>query len=121
MGKWRHPGPGFLPFGLAILLAILALALILQRGKKDPAPRPFWPGGSWVRPLLGVVVFVIYCFLVGRLGFLPTTFLFLVLWMGAIERIRWQSILILSIVVTVAVYGIFGYLLEVPLPMGLLE
>ncbi len=121
MGKFQHPGPGFLPFGLAILLGLLSFVLILQRPKKGGAPVPFWQKGAWLRPALGIVIFMIYSFLVGRLGFLPTTFLFLVLWMGAIERIRWYFILVLSSIVTVTVYVIFGYLLEVPLPMGFLE
>ncbi len=121
MGKLRHPGPGFLPFGLGIILIILSLALIFQRREKDRTPVPFWPKGTWLRPVLGVVIFALYAFLAGRLGFIATTFLFLVLWMGIIERIRWISILALSSIVTVAVYVIFGYLLEVPLPPGFWE
>jgi putative tricarboxylic transport membrane protein len=121
MGKFRHPGPGFLPFGLAILLSILSLSLILRRSGKGSGRDAFWPERTWVRPLMGVIVFVVYSFLLGKLGFLPTTFLFLLLWMGAIEHIGWRTLLILSTAVTAAVYAIFGYLLEVPLPMGFLE
>ena len=120
MGKWRHPGPGFFPFGLAIVLIILSLALVLRHWQKDPTPVPFWPGRTWLRPLLGVLSLVLYALLFDRIGFILTTFLFLVIWMWVIERLRWRTILSISIGTTVALYLIFSLFLEVPLPPGFL-
>jgi hypothetical protein len=121
MGKLRHPGPGFLPFGLALVLILLSLALIATRRKKEASPIPFWPGRTWLRPLLGALIFLSYAFLLGRLGFFLTTFIFLLLWMGLIERMQWAKILLLAGGVTLTLYLIFGYFLEVPLPWGFLE
>ena len=117
MGKFRHPGPGFLPFGLAVILIVLSLALILKsRGEKSSSP--FWAGQTWVRPLLGVIIFLGYAFCLGYLGFILTTFLFLFVWMWVIERIRWATLLSISFGVTAVLYLIFEYFLEVPLPAG---
>ena len=118
MGKASRPGPGFLPFGLALILSILAIALILENRKKGESAAPFWPERTWLRPLLGVAIFLLYAFVLGILGFIPTTFLFLVVWMGVIERIRWFTLLTISIAVTAVLFFIFEYFLEVPLPAG---
>jgi putative tricarboxylic transport membrane protein len=118
MGKWRHPGPGFFPFGLALVIILLSLVLVLKRWKKDPSPSPFWPGRTWLRPLLGVLSLIFYALVVDIIGFILTTFLFLVIWMWVIERLRWRTIFSISIGTTVALYLIFNFFLEVPLPTG---
>jgi putative tricarboxylic transport membrane protein len=119
MGSLKRPGPGFLPFILACILVVLSLALIASQWKKRGGKAPFWPDGSWLRPLLGTVAFALYAFLIDLLGFLLTTFIFLVLWMWLIENIAWRQIAAVSIGVTVVLYLIFGYFLEVPLPGGI--
>ncbi|HSB04667.1 MAG TPA: tripartite tricarboxylate transporter TctB family protein, partial [Thermodesulfobacteriota bacterium] len=98
----------------------LSLVLIFSHWKKDPSPAPFWSGRTWLRPLLGVAILVFYALVVGFIGFLPTTFIFLIIWMRVIERLRWRTILSISIGTTVALYLIFSFLLEVPLPQGFL-
>jgi putative tricarboxylic transport membrane protein len=120
MGKWRHPGPGFFPFGLAIALILLSLVLVFKHWKKDASPPPFWPERTWLRPLLGVAILVFYALVVDVIGFILTTFLFLVIWMWVIERLRWRTILSISVGTTVALYLIFNLFLEVPLPSGFL-
>ena len=118
MGKFRHPGPGFLPFGLALVLIILSLVLILQRRTKGVSSNPFWAERAWLRPLLGVIIFILYAFFLGYIGFILTTFLFLIIWLWVIERIRWVTIFSISVGVTAVLYLIFEYFLEVPLPTG---
>lgn len=119
MGSLKRPGPGFLPFILACILIVLSLALIASQWKKGSGKAPFWPERTWLRPLLGTVAFALYAFLIDLLGFLPTTFIFLALWMWLIESIAWRQIAAVSIGVTVVLYLIFGYFLEVPLPGGI--
>ena len=120
MGRVKHPGPGFLPFGLAICLIILSLALILKSWKGDISTIPFWPQRTWLRPLLGVSIFIFYALVIKRLGFLLTTFFFLIIWMRLIERVRWRTLIGISIGTTAGLYLIFVFFLEVPLPTGFL-
>ena len=121
MGRVKHPGPGFLPFGLAICLIILSLVLIIKSWKGDVSLAPFWPHRTWLRPLLGMVFLIFFALVVQWVGFLITTFVFLIIWMGVIERIRWRAIVSISVGTTVALYLIFRLFLEVPLPTGFLR
>jgi putative tricarboxylic transport membrane protein len=121
MGSFRHPGSGFLPFGLSLILIVLSLILIFSRLGKGKISKPFWPDHAWLRPLLGVGILFIYAAVIGQLGFLLTTLLFLLVWMKVIEQLRWFRVISISIAVTASLYLIFGKLLEVPLPMGFLK
>lgn len=119
MGSFKRPGPGFLPFGLACILIVLSIALIASQWKKGSGKALFWPERTWLRPLLGMVAFGLYAFLIELIGFLPTTFIFLILWMWLIESIPWRRIAAVAVGVTAVLYLIFGYFLEVPLPGGI--
>ena len=121
MGRFKHPGPGFLPFGLAIVLILLSLLLIFINWKKDNSPTPFWPHRTWLRPLLGVAILIFFALVLWNAGILITTFIFLLIWMGVIERLRWRTLISISIGTTVALYLIFRLFLEVPLPLGFLK
>jgi putative tricarboxylic transport membrane protein len=121
MGRLKHPGPGFLPFGLAIVLIILSLILIFSKREKGVVSTPFWPHRTWLRPLLGVAILIFFALVVEKVGFLITTFIFLVIWMGVIERVRWVTIISISIGTTAALYLIFALFLDVPLPLGFLK
>jgi len=121
MGKFKHPGPGFLPFGLSVILIFLSFLLILPRKERGTPSAPFWPRQTWMRPFLGLAIFILYAILLGRVGFLITTFIFLLLWLGGVERIRWGTVASISALVTAALYLIFGFFLEVPLPGGILN
>ncbi len=121
MGRVKHPGPGFLPFGLAICLIILSLVLIIKSWKGDVSLAPFWPHRTWLKPLLGVILLIFFTLIVQRLGFLLTTFFFLIIWMRLIERIHWRRLIGISVGTTAGLYLIFVFFLEVPLPSGFLK
>ena len=118
MGSFKHPGVGFLPFGLCIVLILFSLALIISRWQKGGPSTPFWSPRTWLRPLLAVVILGLYALVIETLGFPLITFIFLLIWMGVIERVHWLKMMFISIGVTVGLYLIFGFFLEVPVPMG---
>ncbi|MBM4278230.1 MAG: tripartite tricarboxylate transporter TctB family protein [Deltaproteobacteria bacterium] len=121
MGRFKHPGPGFLPFGLGLCLIILSLILIFKNLGRSPFPLPFWPQRTWLRPMLGLVILTFYAFFINHLGFILTTFIFLMIWMGLIERLRKKTVLIISLGTTAALYLLFVFFLEIPLPLGFLK
>jgi putative tricarboxylic transport membrane protein len=121
MGSVKHPGSGFLPFGLALCLIALSLVLIFKSWRGKTPSTPFWPQRTWLRPLLGVFIFISYALVIQGLGFFLSTLLFLVIWMRLIEQVRWRTLISISITTTAGLYFIFVFFLEVPLPMGLLK
>jgi putative tricarboxylic transport membrane protein len=118
MGSLRHPGPGFLPFGLAVILSLLSLCLVFGTEKgKGPAPA-FWPQRTWIRPVQGSLALFAYAFFLSILGFVPTTFLFLVGWTRFMEKLSWLKVLWVAAGVTAALYLVFVWFLGVPVPVG---
>ena len=54
------------------------------------------------------------------LGFLLSTFFLMVLLLRAIEAPRWSKVIIVALVTALISYGLFAWLLGVPLPAGVL-
>jgi cytochrome c oxidase subunit IV len=63
---------------------------------------------------------LIEALVIQRLGFLLSTFSFLIIWTRLIERVRWRTLIGISIATTAGLYFIFVFFPEVPLPKGFL-
>lgn len=115
-----QPGSGFLPFGLGIILAGLAAALIAVNLGPDAEKRALWGAGAWIRPLLAVLLFAGYAMALEKLGYVISVFALVFLWLMVVERKKWLQAALPGILSAVGVWLIFGVLLNVPLPMGVL-
>ena len=62
-----------------------------------------------------------FTLLLEKLGFLPSTFLFICFILRAVERRRWGFSVGVALLVAVASYVVFDVLLKAQLPAGLLE
>jgi putative tricarboxylic transport membrane protein len=62
-----------------------------------------------------------YVFVVERVGFIGTTFLYMLLFVWVLGERRWPRLILFAIVVPLAVYVIFSTTLNVPLPQGWLR
>ena len=119
-GSARFPGPGYLPFWLAVLLALTSGLYFLSRLGPETEKRPLWGRGAWLRPALSAVVMLLFTLLIGWLGFFASTFLLFLAWLIVIERERWFVVGAVSVLGTLGAYLLFAVLLKVPLPKGLL-
>jgi putative tricarboxylic transport membrane protein len=120
VGNLRFPGPGFFPFCLSVFLAALGFIYFLARLGLDPKPEGLWGRGAWVRPFLAILVMLVYAVLMGVLGFFSSMFLFFLAWLIIIEREKWLTICLVSIIGTLSFYLVFTVFLKVPLPKGFL-
>ncbi|MDQ7829308.1 MAG: tripartite tricarboxylate transporter TctB family protein [Armatimonadota bacterium] len=117
-----YPGPGLFPQLLGGLLALSGAGL-LAHGALTGTLRRRIPllGASrkeQVRALLVVLAVILYILLVDRLGFVLLAFLILAgLMLGLGVPARWS--VGLGVALTVLFYLLFGRLLHVPLPGGL--
>ena len=71
MGSIRQPGPGFLPFWVGVILALLSAVLWFQASFRKPAAEPvrFLSGeGKWPYVVAAGVALLIYTFLLETAG-----------------------------------------------------
>lgn len=119
-GNLHNPGPGFFPFWLSAFLAALGFIYFLTRPGSDSKPGRLWEKGVWVRPFLAVLVMLVFTVLMGEVGFFSATFLLFLAWLIIIEREKWLTICLVSIIGTLIFYMVFNVFLKVPLPKGFL-
>lgn len=118
-GSFLVPGAGFLPFWYGVALAILSAIWVLGNRGPEENPVPFWDKGQWVRPTIAFLAMLAYGWLMDKLGYVLSTFLFVIAWQQLIERERWGKTLLISVLGTAAMYILFGRFLRVPLPQGI--
>lgn len=115
LGALIEPGSGFISFGTGIILAFLSLLLIYQDWQltKKTSQIP-------LRVVLALGFLLAYSMVLNTLGFIVSTF-FLVLALFRLgEARRWWVLTGMSVIATLLAYLIFGRLLHVYFPPGVL-
>ena len=118
------PGPGFLPFVIAMSLIVLSFMIFfpaLSRKKEDAVKiENFSPEKeSFKKVLLGLMALFAYGFALEYTGYLITTFVFMIFTSRIMERGKWTGPLIMAVLTAVLSYLLFVSL-EVQLPRGVL-
>jgi putative tricarboxylic transport membrane protein len=121
VGSLRIPRAGFFPALLSVILAVLSLVLLGQAARETGgAADPFRLGStSWTRVACAVSALLAFGLLVDYLGYALSSFLFITILLRATESIRWSLIVVIALSTSVISYGIFGWLLQTPLPPGI--
>jgi len=111
-------GPGFMPLWIGIVLMGCAVATIIRSLRQPGNPqKKFATPRTWKVGF--VFVTLIFTFLVVRfLGLAVSLGLFTGFTMKTVGRHGWTLSALVTLVTAVAVYVIFGYLLDIPLPKG---
>ena len=118
MGHLRDPGKGFIPFLSGILLAGLSLTIFIRsilKKEKESAFGKDWKKGVWVIGSL-----IIYALVLEKLGFLVTTFIFLILSLLSFQPRKLLSAFLVSLFTVLISYLVFSLWLKVQLPKGIL-
>ena len=121
-GSIGQPGPGFMPFWVAVILSLLSAFLWIEAGLRKPSPAEvrFLSGeGLWRSVALTVAALLGYAFLVENLGFLICTFILLCFLFRVIGNQKLWVVLTGSSIVTVVTHLLFRVALKVQLPVGL--
>ncbi len=106
-----------------VVIAILSV-LMLIKGFLKPERLAFFDSNvERNNVIVGIVILALYLILMPLIGFLPASYLFYAVFNLYLAPDRWswkniiRSVVISAVVVTVF-YGVFRFLLAVPLPTG---
>jgi hypothetical protein len=115
-GVAARPGPGYFPFGLGILLAILGGFILFESLVVETEDGE--PIGPWAWKPLFVIVFsvVLFGFILPRLGMLISLPILIVVTSLAGDEFHWKDALISVVVLTLGSWLIFikGLSLVIP-------
>lgn len=120
------PGSGLLPFVVALSLMALSLivffsALTRKKGGARRGGEKFFPErDSFKKISFGLIALFLYGVALEFIGYLATTFIFLLFTFRLMERAKWQTPLVLAVSAAILSYLLFVILLEVQLPRGII-
>ena len=115
----HNPGPGFFPFYLGIILAVLSVSSIVWPDER-PRARAFWDGWSGGRNIFYIFAgLIIYLLLFKILGFYIATFLLLIFLMKLSGEAGYRRSILMSLGTVAAIYFFFFKLLLLPFPQGI--
>jgi hypothetical protein len=112
-----HPGAGYFPLGLAILLAILGSfvlfkSLTIESEGGDPVGSFAW------RPLLIIIAAItIFGLMLEPLGLALTVPVLIIITSLAGDEFRWKGVLVSAFILTVFSWLIFIYGLKLTIPL----
>jgi len=112
-----HPGAGYFPLGLSILLALLGAivlfkSLTIESEGGDPVGKFAW------RPLIVIVAAIaVFGMMLEPLGMLLTIPVLIVLTSLAGDEFSWKGVLVSAVVLTLASWGIFVLGLKLTIPV----
>ncbi len=112
-----HPGAGYFPLGLAVLLAILGAfvlfkSLTIESEGGDPVGSFAW------RPLLIIVAAIaVFGIMLEPLGMVLTVPVLIIITSLAGDEFRWKGVLISALILTVFSWLIFIYGLKLTIPV----
>ena len=116
-GSSARPGPGYFPFGLGLLLAVLGgmvlfKAMTIESADGDPIGAFAW------RPLIIILSSVaLFGFLLPRLGMFVCLPLLVIMSSLASDEFTWKGAIINAAVLTVMSWGIFIVGLKLTIPL----
>jgi len=124
LGTLGSPGCGFFIFWAGIILTGLSLVLFFQTylpPSKMARQQSMWKGLRWVKVIKMMTALLLYTLIFKWLGFIISTFLLLLYLFKGLEPQRWTIAFMIAAITTAVCYLVFGLLLELQFPFGVLQ
>ena len=115
------PGPGMWPICIAACMLVTSIALLisaLRTKKEDDTELGMWNDGT-KRVYISMIGLVVYVVALNILGFIIATILMLFGFIQWFSKAKPVKSIIISVLVTLLIYCIFKFLLNVPVDFGL--
>jgi putative tricarboxylic transport membrane protein len=116
-------GPGFLPLLLSVFIGALSVSILVSSMRRPEGvdPAVTWPTGRgrfWIIVIFAALL--AYTFLITILGYVLSTFAFMLLVVWLLGSYRWYWTVVMSLSISVGLYVVFRMWLGMPLPTGVL-
>lgn len=122
--KWdpvTGPGPGYLPFYLA-LGTLVGTGVIIFKGikkLKEGPGKPLIPEGG-LKPILWVLIpSTVMVSVIPILGLHLAACVFIIFYMRAVGKIEWFKCILVGVLFPISLYVVFDRLFLIPLPSGM--
>lgn len=116
-GASARPGPGYFPFGLGILLALLGLIELFKSVTVEPGGEHLIGPVAWKPLLLVTGAVAVFGLTLPRLGLLIALPLLVIISSLAGEEFKWREAILNSIVLTAGSWVIFSWGLNLVIPL----
>jgi putative tricarboxylic transport membrane protein len=125
LGDSARPGAGFFPVAVGLYLcglgAILAVAAWRGASAAPPIARAALVAGDARARVAAIMVALVgFCLALGWIGYPAAAFLFVAVGLKSLGRGGWPAALLTALAAAALSYYLFGVLLGVPLPRGVL-
>lgn len=126
MKKPAADSPGTFPLLLSVVMIVLNICIFFDSRARMPKLTEKFPSALSavkaavaeevpINVVVSILATVVYFVLMLTIGFIPSTFLFLVCLSVYLDRKHWKVVLLSSAVITALVYVIFGLIFRVRL------
>lgn len=126
LGTMHAPGPGLMPFILGVILSLCSLPILVRSIqmtiiKAKLRDEGIWSGIEFKKLIIVLASLIGYAVLIERVGYVVITFLVLLILFKTVETQKWSLVLLLSFLTVISTYVLFGVILKITLPSGLLR
>ena len=118
-----EPGPRLMPTVGLILILVSSIMLLINGLRDKKEEKPYFPEGGVKKLVFAYALLCIYGILLTLFGFLITTPFAMFTFVNMLkedEKVTWWQAVLISIVVTAFLYGMFVLGFQIKLPSGIL-
>lgn len=118
-----EPGPRLMPTVGLILILVSSIMLLMNGLRDKKEEKPYFPEGGVKKLVFAYALLCVYGILLTLFGFLITTPFAMFAFVNMLkedEKVTWWQAVLISIVVTAFLYGMFVIGFQIKLPSGIL-
>lgn len=118
-----EPGPRLMPTVGLILILVSSIMLLINGLRDKKEEKPYFPEGGVKKLAFAYALLCVYGILLTLFGFLITTPFAMFAFVNMLkedEKVTWWQAVLISIVVTAFLYGMFVIGFQIKLPSGIL-